>query len=137
MSLSKDDFSVDPALNIPFGGGPGTKLDRMRLRLLKEELKHNPNAAYVKEAIREFIPGMQPEVNKIPRGSNIIIMPSTTGTNTVPADVAYYLKNQRVDLHLINVSQDIIETNHDYESKVKQNYAGLTQDPRQFNFDES
>lgn len=136
MSLSKDDFAVDPALNVPFGGGPGTKLDRMRLRLLKEELKHNPNVAYVKQAVREFIPGMQDALNKVPRGSNIIVMPSTTGTNTVPADIAYYLKRQRADLNLINAGQDVIQTNHDYESKVKHNYAGLAEDPRQFSFDE-
>ena len=136
MNLTKDDFTVDPALNVPFGGGPGDKLDRLRLRLLKEELKRNPDIAYVKEAAKEFIPGMQDDLKKIPLGSNLIIMPSTTGTNTVPIDVAHFLKSQRSDLRLINAGQDIIKTSHDNESKVKQNYAKLSTDPRQFEFDE-
>ena len=63
MSGEKDQFLVDPALNVSYGGGPSTKLSRMRLRLLKEELKHNPDIGYVKDAVREFIPGMQSELN--------------------------------------------------------------------------
>ena len=141
MNVSKDDFRVDPALNVPFGGGTGGgkegKLNRDRLRLLKQELEFNPSASYVNAAVKEFVPGMRGELANIPRGSNLIVMPSSTGFNTVPADLANYLKEERKDLHLINAGQDIIRTAHQTESKIKQNYAARAEDPRLFEFTES
>ena len=140
MNVSKDDFQVDPALNIPFGGGTGSgtlgNLNRDRLRLLKRELEFNPSAAYVNDAIKEFVPGMRDELSKIPKGSNLIIMPSSTGFNKVPAELAINLKKQRKDLRLINADETIIRTTHQTESKIKQNYEARAEDPRRFQFTE-
>ncbi|MEQ9440349.1 MAG: hypothetical protein RIG62_14945 [Cyclobacteriaceae bacterium] len=137
MSLTKDHFAVDPALNVPFSGGSGTQLDRDRLRLLKLELKHNPKARYIKQAVKEFLPGMQKSLEKIPIGSTIIVTPSTSGYNTIPADLAKALQKHRSDLQFVNLKQDIIETDHDFQSKVKGNYGNLAHDPRQFVFNET
>ncbi|WKN46466.1 hypothetical protein [Tunicatimonas pelagia] len=137
MSLTKGHFAVDPALNVPFSGGSGSQLDRDRLRLLKLELKHNPKARYIKQAVKEFVPGMQKSLERIPTGSTIIVTPSTSGYNTIPADLAKALQKSRADLEFVNLKQDIIETDHDFQSKVKGNYGNLAHDPRQFIFNEA
>ncbi len=136
MSNSQEKFTIDPALNLPYGGGAGSKLDRARLRLLKRELKENPDAEYIKSATREFIPAMRPTLSKIPPGSNLIIMPSTSGFNSLPADLAVHLKKERPDLQLINAKHQLIKTSHAIESKIKGDYSARAMDPRQFEFNE-
>ncbi len=136
MNREKSEFSVDPDLNLSFGGGPGTKLDRSRLRLLKQELVARPGRddIYTRTIAKEFVPGMRSMLEKIPQGSNLIIMPSTTGTNTVPAHLATQLKKERSDLYLINAKEDMIWVAHYSESKIKHNYQDRTYDPRRFGF---
>ena len=139
MSPVSPDFSVDPSLNLSIGGGPSTPLDRSRLSLIKDEIRDNPNATrrYIKTLSEQFVPGMQSELTKIPPNSNLIVMPSTTRRNNIPAVLAAFLKKERPDLHIINAGEDIIKVAHQGESKIKSNYLSLAEDPRRYVFAEN
>ena len=130
------DFSIDPALNLPFRGGPNTKLDRARLRLIKQELIENVliSKTYVRAVAQQFLPGMRPAIAQLPENSNLIVMPSTTRVNRVPSTLAGLIKKDRPDLAIINAKEDIIQVAHRSESKIKNNYGARTYDPRRFVF---
>lgn len=138
MSGVDERFYVDPALKVPFTGGPGTKLDRSRLRLIKDEIKDNPRAtrSYIKTLAKQFIPGMQPIINRILPNTQLIVMPSTSRRNVVPSVLAAHIRNQRPDLVIFNANGTAIKATHREESKVKGNYLVRTEDPRKYTFDE-
>ncbi|MEM6844243.1 MAG: hypothetical protein AAF632_18645 [Bacteroidota bacterium] len=138
MSGEDERFYVDPALKVPFAGGPGTKLDRSRLRLIKDEIKENPRAtrSYIKTLAKQFIPGMQPTIDRIPPNTQLIVMPSTSRRNVVPSVLAAQVKSQRPDLVIFNANGMAIKASHREESKVKGNYLVRAEDPRKYIFDE-
>ena len=129
------DFSINPALNLPFQGGPNTKLDRARLRLTKQELIENtPSKTYVRIVAQQFLPEMRQAIAQLPENSTLIVMPSTTRVNRVPSTLAGLIKKERPDLAIINAEEDIIQVAHRSESKIKSNYGARTYDPRRFVF---
>ncbi len=121
-------------LNLPFSGGPSDALSRMRLRYLKAELRDNPapNLRYIRQGVREFLPGMQKIIDQLPGGSQLLVMPSTTRRNKIPVMLAQELVKLRPDLTIINLKQKDVTTAHINESKIKGNYLARSSDHRHF-----
>ena len=125
--------SLDP-YNIPFAGVTGSELARARLRFLKRELRENPgvNKRYVQAGVREFLPGMKKIIDGIPQGTSLIVMPSTSGVNRIPAMLARSIKRVRPDLEIINSKEDLIKVSHVTESKIKDRFIDRLSDHRTF-----
>lgn len=121
-------------LNLPFAGGPGDALSRMRLRYLKSELRDNPlvNLRFIRQGVREFLPGMQKLIDQLPEGSTLLVMPSTSQKNRIPVMLATELHKLRPDLVLNNLREKEIEIAHQTESKIKGNYLMRSTDHRHF-----
>ena len=122
--------------NVPFAGVTGNDLARDRLRFLKRELRENlgVNKRYVQAGVREFLPGMKKIIDGIPRGSDLIVMPSTTGTNRIPFMLAQAMQKQRPDLQIVNTKDALIKVTHDTESKIKDRFIDRLSDHRSFAF---
>ena len=63
---------------------------------------------YIKILAKQFIPGMQSAIDNIPPRAQLIVMPSTSRRNVVPALLAAHLKNQRPDLDIVNAGGKLI-----------------------------
>lgn len=130
--MSRSDQLSD--YNIPFDGVTGSKLARARLRYLKTELRENPRVskAYIRAGVREFIPGLKPAIDRIPQGSSLIIMPSTTGQNRIPLILGNAIRKLRPDVELVNAKGRAIEVLHDTPSKIKDRPVDRLSDHRSF-----
>ncbi|SDM53817.1 hypothetical protein SAMN05421823_11558 [Catalinimonas alkaloidigena] len=127
-------FTLPDALNVPFQGGPDDELNTLRLRYLKKELRENPavKAGYIRQGVQAFLPGMQKLIDRLPKGSQLLITPSASNTNRIPVLLAVAMQKQRPDLQLINLREKMVRVLHETESKVKDNYAVRAVDPRRY-----
>lgn len=120
--------------NVPFAGVTGSDLARDRLRFLKRELRENPgvNKRYIQAGVREFLPPMKQIIDRIPQGTNLIVMPSTTGVNSIPSTLAREIIKLRPDLQVVNLKERLIEVNHVTESKIKDQFIDRLSDHRSY-----
>ena len=129
---------IDPTdlaeYNIPFAGDTQNKLARARLRFLKMELMENPrvNKAYIRGGVREFLPALEKVIATIPKGSSLIVMPSTTGQNRIPAMLGDGIVKLRPDIELVNAKGRSITVQHLTESKFKEGVVDRLRDHRNF-----
>ena len=133
-----NDFEIPPELNVPFRGGKGSPLERSYLRTLKEDLRSNPMAArpLVRGVAQRLIPGMRPTIEKLPAESVLIVMPSSTGRNPVPATLAALVEKERPDISVANAKEEIVAAAYINPSKIKNNWEKRLNDPRRFDFNE-
>lgn len=127
-------FSISKELNVHFVGGPEDDLSKLRLRYLKTELRENPsiNASYIRQGVRAFLPGLQKVIDSLPPGSHLLITPSTTNKNRIPALLGTEIKKVRPDIVLINLNEKDVWVAHRSESKLKGNYSLRATDQRHF-----
>lgn len=120
--------------NVPFTGISGNDLARDRLRFLKRELRENPgvNKRYIQAGVREFLSPMRKIIDRIPQGTNLIVMPSTTKVNRIPFMLAREIKKLRPDLQVVNSKERLIKVNHVTESKIKDQFIDRLSDHRSF-----
>ena len=120
--------------NIPFAGVTGSELARDRLRFFKRELRENPavNKRYIQAGVREFLPAIKKVIDRLPQGTNLIVMPSTSGVNRIPHMLAREIKRVRPDVELINAVVPTIEVAHALESKIKDRFIDRLDDHRSF-----
>lgn len=129
-------FEIPKELNVSFTGGPDDKLSTTRLVYLKKELRDNPqvSAAYIRQGVKLFLPGLHKIINELPMGSHLLVMPSSSNTNRIPVLLATELKKLRPDLALINLKEKDIQADHRTEGKLKDNYVERSSDHRHFRF---
>ena len=135
-SKDPDDLS---AYNVPFAGVTVSELARARLRLFKRELRENPgvNQRYIRAGVREFLRPMQGIIDGIPRATTLIVMPSTSGVNRIPAMLAEGIKKLRPDIEVVSSKDRLIYVAHKTESKYKDRHIDRLDDPRSFVIDDS
>lgn len=124
------------SLRVPIDGGNPNQLSRLRLRYLKAELRDNPNVdrRFIRQGVKQFLPAMSKAIARLPPNPTLLVMPSTSGVNKVPAMLAQEISKLRPDATLVNLKNRDIETDHLSESKIKGDYATRANDQRHFIF---
>ena len=122
--------------NTEFAGVTEYGLGRDRLRFLKRELRDNPgvNKRYIQAGVREFVRPMQKIIDRIPNGSTLLVMPSTSRVNRIPIMLAKEIKRVRPDIEVVNGKERIVQTGHRSESKIKNRVIDRLDDQRTFRF---
>lgn len=133
--MNEPDFI--PKDQLPILSTSSKKGEMSALRIIKEDLKlAGYPAIETKGVFDQFFEGVKSKLLKaIPDQVHLIVMPSTTGKNTLPLLLAQALQKEKPGIVIHNADFTQIKPLHQLEGKNKGSYLSRLEDPVRFSID--